>query len=87
MLGGVEVEYWEEVVQVRPTSRLKAKPSRAGHLLPREWLLASYLLSCQLSSLPLFVSSLMKPVLLLGQLICGGLFVLHTLMLFNSNFF
>jgi hypothetical protein len=29
---GWRVEYWEEVVQVRPTSRLMAKPSRAGHL-------------------------------------------------------
>lgn len=60
------MEYWEEVVQVRPTSRLKAKPSRAGQGrapgLPWEWLLASYLLSCQLRAWLLLVSSLMKLV-------------------------
>lgn len=58
------MEYWEKVVQVRPAPKLKAKPSRAGHLgSPWEWLLASYLLSCQLSILMLLVSSLMKLVL------------------------
>lgn len=72
------------IVQVKPTLRLKAKPSRMGHLgSPLGVVVSIPCAVCQLSIL-LFVMKLVN--WLLGQLISRGLFVLHTLMLFNSKF-
>lgn len=70
-------------------SGLQAKPSRTGHLgSPWEWLIVS-ILGAVLAAQPLdAVCQLPNEagLWLLGQLISRGLFVLHTLMLFNSKF-
>lgn len=69
---------------MKPTLRLKAKPSRMGRLgSPLGVVVSIPCAVCQLSIL-LFVMKLVN--WLLGQLISRGLFVLHTLMLFNSKF-
>lgn len=64
----------------------QARQGRAPGL-PWEWLLASSLQSCQLRTLLLTQLPNEAGLWLLGQLIFRRLFVLHTLMLFNNNFF
>lgn len=82
VLGAV---WWSVERNCSGEANLKAKPSRMGHLGSPLGVVVGILCAvCQLSILLLFVMKLVN--WLLGQLISRGLFVLHTLMLFNSKF-